>query len=105
MVPRTALISPLRTEGTKNGGICSSSSVYITNARFGFTNRLALYTQRKTHRDGETYIKTEALTTVSDANDLDLTEGVAEPLVAVGGATSRFQEVAEAEGRVHDSFA
>ena len=36
---------------------------------------------------------------------LDLAKVVAEPLVDVGGATSRFQEVAEAEGRVHDSFA
>ena len=36
---------------------------------------------------------------------LDLAKGVAEPLVAVGDATSRFQEVTEAEGRVHHSFA
>ena len=36
---------------------------------------------------------------------LDLAECVAEPLCAVGGVASRFQEVTEAEGRVHDSFA
>ena len=35
---------------------------------------------------------------------LDSAEGVEEPLLAVDGATSRVQEVAEAEGRVHDSF-
>ena len=31
--------------------------------------------------------------------------GVGEPLLAVNGATSRVQEVAEAECRIHDSFA
>ena len=36
---------------------------------------------------------------------LDRAEGVAEPLCAVGGATSRFQEVTEAQGRVYNSVA
>ena len=36
---------------------------------------------------------------------LDCAEGVAESLCAVGGATSRFQEVTEAQGRVHNSVA
>ena len=31
-------------------------------------------------------------------------KGDEEPLLAVGGATSRVQEIAEAQGRVHDSF-
>ena len=33
----------------------------------------------------------------------DFTEGLTEPLCAVGGATGPFQEVTEAEGGVHDS--
>ena len=36
---------------------------------------------------------------------LDLAEGVAEPLCAVGGGTSRFQEVTEAQGRVYNPIA
>ena len=36
---------------------------------------------------------------------LDFAEYVAEPLCAVGSFARRFQEVTEAEGRVHDSFA
>ena len=36
---------------------------------------------------------------------LDSAEGVQEPLLAVGGVTSRVQQVVEAEGRVHESFA
>ena len=39
------------------------------------------------------------------AYHLDLAEGVAEPLFAVGGATSRFQEVMEAQGRVYNPIA
>ena len=44
--------------GTKDGEICFSSSVYIANVRFGSTNRLAMHTPRKTHEDGQTYLKT-----------------------------------------------
>ena len=35
---------------------------------------------------------------------LDLGECIAEPLGAIGGVARHFQEVTEAEGRVHDSF-
>ena len=36
---------------------------------------------------------------------LDLAEGVAEPLSAVGGVTSRVQEVTESQGRVYNPIA
>ena len=36
---------------------------------------------------------------------LDRAEGIAEPLCAVGGVTSRFQEVTQAQGRVYNSVA
>ena len=43
--------------GTKDGEVCFSSSVYIANVRFAFTNRSTVHTQHKTHEDGGKYTK------------------------------------------------
>ena len=47
---RTSHISLLETEGTKRRDeICFGSNAYIANVRFGFKNRLKMYTPNK-HR-------------------------------------------------------